>query len=107
MFRDTSVTTWIYSYFKILLVGKLLTRLSFGDIYTHKRDVTTEQYDRSLANEIGAKKSVRPALSNIKKKLTRRRNFYRFCQDYSKYDNRFYRLIINFSETLPREGKVT
>ena len=56
MIRDTSVTTWIFSYFKILLVGKLLTKLSFGDIYTHKRDVTTEQYDRSLANEIGAKK---------------------------------------------------
>ena len=103
MIRDTSVTTWIFSYFKILLVGKLLTKLSFGDIYTHKRDVTTEQYDRSLANEIGAKKSVQPPLSNNKKKLTRRRN----CQDYSKYDNRFYRLIINFSETLPKEGKVT
>ena len=107
MFRDTSVTTWIFSYFKILLVGKLLTRLSFGDIYTHKRDIPTEQYDRSLANEIGAKRSVRPALSNNKKKLTRRRNFYGFCQDHSKYDNLFYRLIINFSETLPKEGKVT
>lgn len=107
MFRDTSVTTWIFSYFKILLVGKLLTMLSFGDIYTHKRDITTEQYDRSLANEIGAKRSVRSALSNNKKKLTRRRNFYGFCQDHSKYDNLFYRLIINFSETLPKEGKVT
>ena len=107
MIRDTSVTTWIFSYFKILLVGKLLTRLSFGDIYTHKRDVTTEQYDRSLANEIGAKKSVLPALSNNKKKSMRRRNFYGFCQDHSKYDNRFYRSIINFSETLPKEGKVT
>lgn len=107
MFRDTSVTTWIFlisKYFKWKNCWPGCHLVIFTPLYEM---LPLSNMIAVSQMKLARKKSVRPALSNNKKKLTRRRNFYGFCQDYSKYDNLFYRSIINFSETLPKEGKVT